>query len=245
MSDKADGFWAGMALLAFIFIIILAFLDYLTTPQFRILPFIALFFYSLYNFMFKFGEYLGVIVPALAKKNFYTLGGLSGVYQKHNDLHSGMVEYYISTYTRNLYHCNYFKKGEYNWIQRFITMLTPTKMIRIPDYKDKFYEVQSSESDTPEGSIFYLGSLRGAKVMGFNEILQMKLDNSLKFISELATYLQGAKASAEAAAAGQNKQIVEVSTQLSTALENISKHQKYTQAVINPNLPIQSSRRNE
>ena len=38
--------------------------------------------------------------------------------------------------------------------------------------------------------------------------------------------MQSAKAAAEATASGKNQQIVDVSTQLSTAMENISKWQR-------------------
>ena len=226
MSEKAKG---GFALVFFVFLIlfiVLAFYDYLTTPQFKILPFfLALAFFG-YNVINGLGEFLGIIVPAVAKKNFITRGGLIGVYQKHEEAHSGMVVYYISTYTRYLYHCNYFKWGEQTWVQRLFTMLTPTRMIRIPDYKYMFEEVPSYASDTQEGAIFYHGTLRGAAIMSFEETLKIRLVNSLKFISEIYTEMQSAKAAAEAAASGKNQQIVDVSTQLSTAMENISKWQK-------------------
>lgn len=105
-------------------------------------------------------------------------------------------------------------------------MLTPTRMIRIVDYKHMFEEVPYYASDTQEGAIFYHGTLRGATMLTFEETLRLKLSNTLKFISEIYTEMQSAKAAAEAAASGKNQQIVDVSTQLSTAMENISKWQK-------------------
>ena len=117
-------------------------------------------------------------------------------------------------------------------------MITPTRMIKITDYKNKLYQVPKEMSDTQEGCIFYLGTLRGASVMGFEEILKLKLDNALKFISELATQVQSAKAASEAAASGQNTQMVEVSVQLSTAMENLNKWQKYNQLpMVQPPVP--------
>ena len=226
MSEKAKG---GFALVFFVFLLLfitLAFYDYFTTPQFKILPFFVAIMFFGYNVVMNLGEFLGIIVPALAKKNFITRGGLIGVYQKHEEAHSGMVVYFISTYTRYLYHCNYFKWGEQTWVQRLFTMLTPTRMIRIPDYKYMFEEVPHEASDTQEGTIFYHGTLRGVTIISFEESLKIRLVNSLKFISEIYTEMQSAKAAAEAAASGKNQQIVDVSTQLSTAMENISKWQK-------------------
>ncbi len=226
MSEKAKGGFAFVFFIFLILFIVLAFYDYFTTPQFKILPFFVAIMFFVYNLVMNLGEFLGVVVPALAKKNFITRGGLIGVYQRHEDAHSGMVVYFVSTYTRYLYHCNYFKWGEQTWVQRLFTMLTPTRMIRIPDYKYMFESVPDYASDTQEGAIFYHGTLRGASIISFEEALKIRLVNSLKFISEIYTEMQSAKAAAEAAAAGKNQQIVDVSTQLSTAMENISKWQK-------------------
>lgn len=224
--NSKGGLWGWLLLMLVLSILVIIFYDYFTTPHFKILPLAFVFFFSFYNFFLKFGEYLGIALPALAKPNFITRGGLIGVYEKHEEHHSGMVSYYFTTYSRNLRHCNYTEDIEVGVIKRFFLLLTPTRMAKITDYAEMFEEVPKAASDCQENTIFYHGTLRGAILPTPYETMLSRFRKLQHTLSETVTYVEGAKATAEAVASGASKQMVDVSTQLSTALENISKHTK-------------------
>lgn len=225
MTSKASTMAGIFIFFTFIFFFFVAQYDYFTTPQFKILPFISSLFLYILAFIAFFGEYFGVFVVRLAKKNFITRGGLTAVYEGHRESHSGMVTYYFSAFTYHLNHCNVKEFAEQNGIQRFFTFLTPTRVYYITDKKEMFEDLSMECSDTPEGCVFYHGTLRGVKVAGFEDILRTRLQLAGSIISELWSHLLLAKAASEAASQGQNQKLVEVSTQLSTALENISRYQ--------------------
>lgn len=226
MTSKASTVGGIFFLFTFIFIIVLAYWDYYTTPQAKLLPGLSALLVVLYGFLSRYGEYLGIAVPGLAKKNFITRGGLIGCYEKHEEHQGGMVTYYFTVYSRYLRHCNYYDFAEVGAFQRFMLMLTPSRMVKLTGLKSNFEEVPHAGSDTPEGAIFYHGTLRGASIASFEESLRIKLDKANKVISELWTIMETAKAGLEASSQGQNRQLQDAATTLSSAMENLDKYRK-------------------
>ena len=226
MTSRTDNIFGIFMLLGFIFFVVVAYWSYLTTPDAKLLPLIVSLFFWIYVFLIGFGEYLGVFVTPLAKKNFISRGGLIGVYEKHREHHSGMVTYSITTYTRNLKYCNYRKFSEYSALKRFFTFLSPVRMFDITDKKEMFEEVPIAGSDTPEGTIFYSGNLRDVKLWTFEETLRHKLERAAGIISKLHTSLESAKSAAEAAAQGQNKHLNDYITILGNAQESLTTYKK-------------------
>ena len=226
MTSKASTVGGLFFLFTFIFIIILAYWDYYTTPQAKLGSGIAALLIFLYGFLLKFGEYLGIAVQGLAKKNFITRGGLIACYEKHEEHQGGLVTYYFTVYTRYLRHCNYFEYAEIGALQRFFIMLTPTKMVQKTDFGFMFEDTPHHASDTPEGAIFYHGTLRGAKISSFEETLKMRLEKANKLISELWTMVETARAGLEASSQGNDQQLQRSTTTLSSAMENMDKYRK-------------------
>lgn len=143
-----------------------------------------------------------------------------------------MVTYFFSTYTRYLRWCNYHEFEENSAVKRFFMFLAPVRIAKITDFADMFEDIPAHMSDTPEGTIFYHGTLRKAKVLSISQTISFRLKRALDLIKEMTTIVESAKAGAEASSAGQNRQMTEVATQLSTALSNFDKFRKEQPALI-------------
>lgn len=231
-------------LFAFIFVIVLANWDFFHTPQQSILPFVqSLAVYGLVWFLL-FGEYFGLVVPLFAKKKFQTRGGLTGVYEGRKEEHGGNVTVFFtvrSTYAR---HCNWDGFVEIGTFKRFMVMLTPNTMASITDKADMFEEIPTSMCDTPEGTIFYHGTFRKAKITTIESYLLLKLDNAGKLISQLWTAVEVARSGLEAASQGNDQQLQKSAVTLSRAMEDLHKYAPQNQQVVmvDPNSQQQQRR---
>ena len=213
--------------LLFIGLIIIIFYNYLTTPNFKPLPFLVVIFWLMITFLFEFGEYLGRFMK---KKNFITEGGLTGVYHNRIDYDSGMSEVFFTTQKRYAEYVGYDDYQERSFLTRFFLRFTNSRMCSIIDHTFLFEEVQEYSSDTPEGAIIYRGTFRrGVKILNPFDALKIRLNQAYAKLYEYATIAEKAKAISEQTAQSQSKDMVESVIKVGTAISNLPIQQQMPQ----------------
>ena len=235
MIKKGTEYGSFILFLIFIGLIVVIFYNYLTTPNFKPLPLLVVVFWLMVSFLFEFGEYLGRFIK---KKNFITMGGLTGVYHYHISHGSGMSEYFFSTQKRYGDFLGNRDYQEQSLITRFFLRFTNSRMFSIIDHDYLFEEVEHNLNDTDEGAIIYYGTFKHQsklRVPSFGEILQVKLNQAYAIISEFATIAEKAKALSEQTAQSQQKDIVDAVIKVGTAIQNLPIQQ--------PNYPQQQQGR--
>lgn len=203
----------------FIGLIVVIFYNYLTTPNFKPLPFLVVIFWLMITYLFEFGEYLGRFMK---KKNFITEGGLTGVYHNRIDYDSGMSEVFFTTQKRYTDYTGYEDFQERSFITRFFLRFTNSRMCSIIDHTFLFEEVPEFNSDTPEGAIIYRGTFRrGLKILTPVDALKVRLNQAYARLYEYATIAEKAKAISEQGAQAQSKDIVDAVIKVGTAIQNL------------------------
>lgn len=228
MSSKTTEYGGLFAFIGFIVLILVIFYNYLATPNFKPLPFMVVFMLIMVDFFMNHGEIVG---RYMKRKNFQTSGGICGVYIKKINLPNGLVEYFFTTQKRYAEFVGYEDFKERNWMERFLTRWTNTRIMSVIDYPYMFEEVQEQDSDTDEGCVKYYGTLRrGSVITSPMQKLQMQLKNAYAIISEITTIAEKAKATSEQSAQTQSKDIIDAVIKVGTAIQQLPT----TQSGMNP-----------